>query len=100
MPAGPEGVDVTEIRRRTTCAVPGHGTRCEVAQEKPTRFVRGRTERMALQFEETASGVAVMGASGELERALDRERERETAAQRQRVLQRMVMQALFGGAGD
>lgn len=42
------------IRRRTTCRVPGHGTRCEVAYEKPTRFERSTEERQALEFEQFA----------------------------------------------
>lgn len=39
------------IRRRTTCPVPGHGARCVVAEEKPTRHVRVTEERLALEFE-------------------------------------------------
>jgi hypothetical protein len=45
---------VKPIRRRTTCRVPGHGTRCEVAHEKPSRFERCTEERLALEFEEAA----------------------------------------------
>lgn len=46
------------IRRRTTCPVPGHGTRCEVAEEKDTRYPRATEEWLALKWERLADGYA------------------------------------------
>lgn len=47
------------IRRRTTCSVPEHGTRCEVSQEKADRYPRCLEERLALEYERVAEGDAV-----------------------------------------
>jgi len=46
------------IRRRTTCTVPGHGTRCEPAREKDTDHYRCTEERLALEYELVAEGDA------------------------------------------
>ena len=46
---------MTDIRRRTTCRVEGHGTRCEVAHEKPNRWPRTTERRLALDYEQAAN---------------------------------------------
>lgn len=55
-PANPTNireVAVNLIRVRTHCSVPGHGTRCVVAQEcrDNGRHYRSMEERLALEFE-------------------------------------------------
>lgn len=44
------------MRRLTRCRVPGHGTRCEPAQERDNSYPRSTEERRALQAEERAMG--------------------------------------------
>lgn len=40
------------IRRRTTCPVPGHGTRCEPSRERAKYdYYRSTEERLAMEFE-------------------------------------------------
>ena len=47
----------SDVRLRTVCTVPGHGTRCEVAAVKGDRYPRVTVERLALEFEQVASEV-------------------------------------------
>ena len=40
------------LRKRSQCSVPGHGTRCEVAQERGfARYARTTEKRLAMKFE-------------------------------------------------
>jgi len=40
------------LRKRSTCSVPGHGTRCEVAREiGASRYARTTEKRLAMEFE-------------------------------------------------
>jgi hypothetical protein len=44
------------MRRRTTCTVPGHGTRCIAVWERgPDDYCRTTEERLALRLEEIAN---------------------------------------------
>ena len=42
------------IRRKTTCPVPGHGTRCEVSRERGGRFPRPTETRLVMRYETIA----------------------------------------------
>lgn len=48
--------DAGSLRRLTRCTVPGHGTRCEVAAEKPDRWTRSREKVLVLEYEQNANG--------------------------------------------
>jgi len=43
------------MRRLTRCVVPGHGTRCEAARDRDSRYVRCTERRRALAYEQAAN---------------------------------------------
>jgi hypothetical protein len=56
---GREEENMNRIRRRTTCTVPGHGTRCIAVWERGEgagEHYRSTEERLAMEFEEIAEG--------------------------------------------
>lgn len=43
------------MKRLTHCTVPGHGTRCEAAQGRDSRYERCTERRRAFAYEQAAS---------------------------------------------
>lgn len=46
------------MRRRTTCAVPGHGTQCGPAREKDNDYGRAAEKHLAMLYEARANAQA------------------------------------------